>query len=90
MVGDDTATMFESSMINEVVSKSPRRAPGPFASTIEEATISLVPAGVRKPLDLAESQTTRDLGFGSPMSSRASEKPIRLRTQPSSEISQIA
>jgi hypothetical protein len=71
VVGSDTATMFESSMISEdtseVVSKSPRRAPVLFVGTIEEATISLVPTGVRKPLDLAESQTTRDLGFWSPL-----------------------
>jgi len=38
-----SVTMFESSMISEdtseVVSKSPRRAPVLFVSTIEEATI---------------------------------------------------
>jgi hypothetical protein len=43
MVGTDTATMFESSMISEdsteVVSKGPRRAPVLFVSTIEEATV---------------------------------------------------
>jgi hypothetical protein len=69
MVGSDTATMFESSMISEdtseVVSKSPRRALVLFVSTIEEAHHFARPDG--KPLDLAESQTTRDLGFGSPL-----------------------
>jgi hypothetical protein len=43
MDGSDPATMFESGMISEdtseVVSKSPRRAPVMFVSTMADATI---------------------------------------------------
>jgi hypothetical protein len=68
MDGSDPATMFESGMISEdtseVVSKSPRRAPVMFVSTMDDATIRSSDA---KLLDLAQSQTTRDLGFWSPL-----------------------